>query len=86
MIKKKHLCGVEVPDWYFERERELLEACAQLAEAKRIYAAARNKMVGKMSAEGIERIDSDLCSVTLYDSYVDGKRRRRLQVRLGVLS
>ena len=80
--KKERLSGVMIPDWYFDYERELLEAHMRLEEAKKAYRTARNKMVGKMSANGIYRIDSGLASVILYYHTIDGKRRRRLNVTL----
>lgn len=82
MIKKKHLSGVEVPDWYLERERELLEALVRLTEAKKASRTARNKMMCQMDSSGIHRIDSDLATVIYYDRQTDYKGNRRLCVRL----
>lgn len=80
--KKERLSGIMIPEWYFDRERELLECLLRLEEAKRAYRTARNKMVGKMSANGIYRIDSGLATVFINEQYIDGKRRRRLNVIL----
>lgn len=64
MIKKKHLTGVEVPSWYFDRERELLEALLRLEEAKNEYRQARSRLYSMMNENGVQRIDIGLLTVT----------------------
>ena len=75
----EQLSGIMVPDWYLDRERELLDAMQRLEEAKKEYRTARNKLVGRMKREGIRSIDSGLSAVYLYPpapGHGNGKRLR----------
>ena len=71
----ERLSGVMVPDWYLERELELLEALQRLQEAKRAYRTARNKLVAMMKRNGTRRLETDLTTIYLFPA-ANGKAKR----------
>lgn len=80
MKEHERLSDLMVPDWYLERELELLEAMQRLQEAKKAYRIARNRLVGMMNRDGIKRIESNLA--TIYTFPAPNGRAKRLRVML----
>lgn len=76
--EKVRLQGLEVPDWYLQEERRLLEVSATISELQTEQRRIRNRILCKMREEGISTIDSGLCVC----SRVSGCVRRVVDVLL----
>lgn len=55
------LKGCEVPDWFLEEERRLLELSATISELQSEQRRIRSRILSRMREEGIRSVDSGLC-------------------------
>lgn len=65
--------GVNIPEWFLKLQPTLVERALQLQEAEREYKELKASIATLMKTDGVEKIDGDLCSVTLCTSGISSK-------------